>query len=155
MKGDWICDLSLIQLKEQTQHAKQPLSLWKHFVHASLTIHLTSHKSPANAPIFNRSTSHTNLLKPLETATARIHKLPQPQPQPLRLNQSGPYPWSFKNKTHLNMINVLDFAKNVLARNFIKKKEEKEIKRGQKKRLVVTGSGKSCTRLLSSSGGKP
>ncbi|WZY71512.1 hypothetical protein YC2023_003752 [Brassica napus] len=51
---------------------------------------LTSHKSPANAPIFNRSTSRTNLLKPLETATARIHKLPQPQPQPLRLNQSGP-----------------------------------------------------------------
>ncbi|WZZ79857.1 hypothetical protein YC2023_100429 [Brassica napus] len=48
---------------------------------------LTSHKSPANTPIFNRSTSRTNLLKQLETATARIHKLPQPQPQPLRLNQ--------------------------------------------------------------------
>ncbi|WZY78129.1 hypothetical protein YC2023_024513 [Brassica napus] len=46
---------------------------------------LTSHKSPANAPIFNRSTSRTNLLKPLETATVRIHKLPQPQPQPLQV----------------------------------------------------------------------
>ncbi|WZZ21916.1 hypothetical protein YC2023_123303 [Brassica napus] len=48
---------------------------------------LTSNKSPANAPIFNRSTSRTNLLKPLETATARIHKLPQPQP--LRLNHAS------------------------------------------------------------------
>ncbi|WZZ67179.1 hypothetical protein YC2023_078549 [Brassica napus] len=51
---------------------------------------LTSHKSPANAPIFNRSTSRTNLLKPLETATVRIHKLPHTQLQPLRLNQSNP-----------------------------------------------------------------
>ncbi|WZZ01034.1 hypothetical protein YC2023_073362 [Brassica napus] len=51
---------------------------------------LTSHKYPANAPISNRRTSRTNLLKPLETATTRIRKRPQPQPQPLRLNQSDP-----------------------------------------------------------------
>ncbi|WZY89216.1 hypothetical protein YC2023_045951 [Brassica napus] len=62
---------------------------------------LTSHKSPAKAPIFNRSTSRTNLLKPLETATARIHKLPQPQPQPLRLNQSGP------NKSYIRRYKLL------------------------------------------------
>ncbi|WZY87162.1 hypothetical protein YC2023_033546 [Brassica napus] len=55
---------------------------------------LTSYKSPANAPIFNRSTSRTNLLKPLKTATARIHKLPQPQPP--CLNQSDP-------KSHPNL----------------------------------------------------
>ncbi|WZY98790.1 hypothetical protein YC2023_071119 [Brassica napus] len=51
---------------------------------------LTSHNYPASALIFNRITSRTNLLKPLETATTRIRKRPQPQPQPLRLNQSGP-----------------------------------------------------------------
>ncbi|WZZ07300.1 hypothetical protein YC2023_093221 [Brassica napus] len=37
---------------------------------------LTSHKYPANAPISNRRTSRTNLLKPLETATTRIRKRP-------------------------------------------------------------------------------
>ncbi|WZY91335.1 hypothetical protein YC2023_063664 [Brassica napus] len=76
-----------------------------------LAFALTSHKYPANAPIFNRRTSRTNLLKPLETATTRIRKLPQPQPQPLRLNQSGPksdYSSKIRNLLFENKIDTED-----------------------------------------------
>ncbi|WZZ18500.1 hypothetical protein YC2023_111589 [Brassica napus] len=81
---------------------------------ATITQILTSHKSPANASIFNRSTSRTNLLKPLETATVRIHKLPQPQSQPLRLNHADHKIYSpLKGKEELESSDTINMGRLV------------------------------------------
>ncbi|WZY93424.1 hypothetical protein YC2023_065753 [Brassica napus] len=88
--GDWFSryhpQMQLLRLVAVFGGLQQSFKSWLQlaFAVAGGCGMLTSHKSPVNALIFNRSTSRTNLLKPLETATVCIHKLPEPQP--LRLN---------------------------------------------------------------------